>query len=97
MAFYTGSAFPQRYRSGAFAALRGSSGRAKRTGYKIVYIPFEKGQPTGSYEDFATGWMLGEDRPEVWGRPVGVTTLKDGSLLVTEDGNGTIWRIAYER
>ncbi len=97
MAFYTGSAFPQRYRSGAFAALRGSSGRAKRTGYKIVYIPFEKGQPTGSYEDFATGWMLGEDRPEVWGRPVGVTTLKDGSLLVTEDGNGTIWRIAYRK
>ncbi len=95
MAFYAGSSFPARYRTGAFAALRGSSGRSKRTGYKIVYIPFEKGQPTGSYEDFATGWMLGEDRPEVWGRPVGVTVLKDGSLLVTEDGNGTLWKIAY--
>jgi glucose/arabinose dehydrogenase len=95
MVFYTGSTFPARYRNGAFAALRGSSGRTKRTGYKIVYIPFVKGQPTGSYEDFATGWMIGEDSPEVWGRPVGLTPLRDGSMLVTEDGNGTIWRIAY--
>ena len=95
LTFYTGTAFPARYRSGAFAALRGSSNKTKRTGYKVVYVPFEKGQPTGGYEDFATGWILGEDSPEVWGRPVGVTTLQDGSLLVTEDGNGTIWRIAY--
>ncbi len=94
--FYTGKTFPTRYRSGAFAALRGSWGRTKRTGYKIVYIPFAKGQATGSYEDFATGWMLGEDTPEVWGRPVGLTQLQDGSLLVVEDGNGTIWKISYK-
>lgn len=96
LAFYTGKSFPTRYRSGAFAALRGSGGRTPRTGYKIVYIPFVKGQPTGSYEDFATGWMLGEDKPEVWGRPVGLAQLQDGSLLVVEDGNGTIWKISYK-
>jgi glucose/arabinose dehydrogenase len=96
MTFYTGKAFPAAYRSGAFVALRGSSERVKRTGYKVVYVPFAKGQPTGSYEDFLTGWMLGEDKPEVWGRPVGLTQLQDGSLLVVEDGNGTIWKISYK-
>lgn len=96
MVFYTGKTFPARYRSGAFAALRGSGGRTKRTGYKIVYIPFAKGQASGGYEDFATGWMLGEDKPEVWGRPVGLAQLQDGSLLVVEDGNGTIWKISYK-
>jgi glucose/arabinose dehydrogenase len=96
LTFYTGKAFPSSYRNGAFVALRGSSERVKRTGYKIVYIPFVKGQPTGTYEDFLTGWMLGEDKPEVWGRPVGLTQLQDGSLLVVEDGNGTIWRVSYK-
>jgi glucose/arabinose dehydrogenase len=61
-----------------------------------VYVPFVKGQPTGEYQDFATGWMLGADKPEVWGRPVGITQLQDGSLLVVEDGNGTIWKISYK-
>jgi glucose/arabinose dehydrogenase len=96
LTFYTGKAFPASYRNGAFVALRGSSERVKRTGYKIVYIPFVKGQPAGTYEDFLTGWMLGEDKPEVWGRPVGLTQLQDGSLLVVEDGNGTIWRVSYK-
>lgn len=96
LVFYTGKSFPARYRSGAFAALRGSGGRTPRTGYKIVYIPFAKGKPTGSYEDFLTGWMLDETKPEVWGRPVGLTQLQDGSLLVVEDGNGTIWKISYK-
>lgn len=95
MTFYTGKAFPAAYRSGAFVALRGSSETQKRTGYKIVYVPFVKGQPTGEYQDFATGWMLGADKPEVWGRPVGITQLQDGSLLVVEDGNGTFWKISY--
>jgi glucose/arabinose dehydrogenase len=96
MTFYTGKTVPQAYRSGAFVALRGSSETQTRTGYKIVYVPFVKGQPTGEYQDFATGWMLGADKPEVWGRPVGITQLQDGSLLVVEDGNGTIWKISYK-
>lgn len=97
MVFYNGSAFPAKYRGGAFAALRGSSGRSTRTGYKVIYLPFAKGQATGGYEDFVTGWMLGEDKPEVWGRPVGLAVLKDGSMLVTEDANGKVYRISYAK
>jgi glucose/arabinose dehydrogenase len=51
------------------------------------------GVPTGEYEDFLTGFVI--DDSHVWGRPVGVTAGKDGSLFVTEDGNGTIWRVTY--
>jgi glucose/arabinose dehydrogenase len=97
MVFYNGGKFPAKYRGGAFAALRGSSGRSKRTGYKIIYLPFEKGQATGSYEDFVTGWMLGEDKPEVWGRPVGLAVRKDGSMLITEDANGKVYRVSYAK
>lgn len=97
MTFCPSRALPERYRTGAFVALRGSSGRSVRTGYKIVYVPFVKGQPTGAYEDFATGWMLGEDKAEVWGRPTSVSCQPDGSLLVAEDGHGTLWRIAYTK
>jgi glucose/arabinose dehydrogenase len=97
MVFYNGNVFPAKYRGGAFAALRGSSGRSKRTGYKIIYLPFTKGQPSGGYEDFVTGWMLGEDKAEVWGRPVGLAVRKDGSMLVTEDANGTIFRVSYAK
>ena len=86
LVFYTGTSFPARYRGGAFAALRGSSGRAKRTGYKVVYLPFSGARATGAYEDFVTGWMLGEDTADVWGRPVGLCVLADGSMLVTDDG-----------
>jgi glucose/arabinose dehydrogenase len=95
IAFYDGRMFPQRYRSGAFAAFRGSSNRSQRTGYKVVFVPFENGRPAGGYEDFIVGWMLGEDRAEVWGRPVGVLVLQDGSLLVTDDGAQKIWRVTY--
>ena len=95
LAFYDAQQFPDRYRGGAFVAFRGSSGRAKRTGYKVVFVPFTRGQAVGGYEDFVVGWMLGEDSPEVWGRPVGIAVLKDGSLLVTDDGAGRIWRITH--
>lgn len=97
LAFYDHTAFPAKYRNGAFAALRGSSGRTPRTGYKVVFLPFEKGQPTGGYEDFVAGWMLGPDQPEVWGRPVDVTVLRDGSLLVVEDANHSLWRVSRAR
>ena len=96
-AFYTGSQFPAKYKNGAFLAYRGSSGRAKRVGYSVMFVPFKGGKPAGQPEPFVTGWMLGEDKPEVWGRPVGVAQLKDGSLLVSEDGNNTIWRVSYSK
>lgn len=93
--FYTGAAFPERYRNGAFVALHGSWNRTKRAGYRVVFVPFEGGRPVAGPEDFVTGWMLGEDRREVWGRPVGLLQMPDGSLLVSDDGAGTIWRVTY--
>jgi len=89
------AAFPAEYRGDAFAALHGSWNRSKRTGYKVVRIHLQNGVPDGSYEDFLTGFVI--DDESVWGRPVGVAVAHDGALLVTEDGNGTIWRIAYGR
>ena len=86
------AAFPSQYRGDAFVALHGSWNRANRTGYKIVRIPLHQGVPTGEYEDFLTGFV--HDGDAVWGRPVGVAVAHDGALLVTEDANGTIWRIA---
>jgi len=93
MTFYAGSQFPAEYRGQAFAALHGSWNRAKRTGYKIIRIVLRDGVPTGEYEDFVTGFVTDDGR--VWGRPVGVAIAKDGSLLFTEDGNNTIWRVSY--
>ena len=97
LVFYEGSMFPEEYRGDAFVALHGSWNRAKRTGYKIIRIRFKDGRPVGGYDDFLTGWMLGEDREEVWGRPVGLLVLKDGSLLITDDGANKIWRVSYAK
>jgi glucose/arabinose dehydrogenase len=95
--FYTGTQFPKKYQGGAFLALHGSWNRSKRTGYKIVFVPFEKGQPVTGPEDFLTGWMLAEDRAEVWGRPVAVLQMPDGSLLISDDGAGKLWRVSYTK
>jgi len=93
IAFYEGSQFPPEYRGDAFVTLHGSWNRAQRTGYKVVRLRFSDGKPTGEYEDFLTGFVVSDQA--VWGRPVGVTVAHDGSLLVSEDGNGTIWRVSY--
>jgi glucose/arabinose dehydrogenase len=95
MAFYDGSTFPPRYRHGAFIAFRGSWNRGGATGYKLVFAPFERGRPTGVYEDFLSGFLLDPDAPTSWGRPVGVLTLPDGSLLFTEEMNGRIFRVQH--
>ncbi len=91
--FYDGSGFPAAYRGDAFVTLHGSWNRAQRTGYKVVRLRMRDGRPTGEYEDFMTGMVVSDNA--VWGRPVGVTGLQDGSLLVSEDANGTIFRIAH--
>ena len=93
MTFYDGAQFPAEYRGDIFAAFHGSWNRTKRTGYKIVRVLLKNGQPTGEYEDFLTGFVI-SDRT-VWARPVGVTVAKDGALLISEDGNGTIWRVSH--
>ncbi|MER9053399.1 sorbosone dehydrogenase family protein [Mesorhizobium sp. M0213] len=94
IAFYDGKNFPADYRGDAFVTMHGSWNRGARTGYKVVRLKFRDGKPTGEYEDFMTGFVISNDA--VWGRPVGVAMAKDGSLIVTEDGNGTIWRVTYE-
>jgi glucose/arabinose dehydrogenase len=91
--FYQGDNFPPGYNGSAFVTMHGSWNRDHRTGYKVVRLLFDaSGKPTGEYEDFMTGFVLSDS--EVWGRPVGVAAAKDGSLFVTEDGNGTIWRVS---
>jgi len=92
--FYQGDNFPAEYRGSAFATMHGSWNRPNRTGNKVVRLLFDaSGKPTGEYEDFMTGFVV--SNTEVWGRPFGVAVAKDGSLFVTEDANGTIWRVSY--
>ena len=95
--FYTGKQFPATYRGGAFFAFHGSSNREKRTGYSVVFMPFKNGKPAGPLQDFITGWMLGEDKREVWGRPTGITMTRDGGLLVSDDGGNKIWQVSYKK
>ena len=95
--FYEGRMFPPEYRGSAFVAFHGSWNRALRTGYKVVSIPFRNGRPKGGYDDFVTGWMTDERSRNVWGHPVGVLVLADGSLLISDDGAGKVWRVTYSR
>jgi glucose/arabinose dehydrogenase len=93
--FYTGTQFPQEYRGGAFLALHGSWNRSKRVGYSVVFVPFRDGKPSGEPREFLTGWMIAPESEEVWGRPVAVLQLSDGSLLVSDDGGKRIWKVSY--
>jgi glucose/arabinose dehydrogenase len=95
IAFYDADAFPAEYKGDAFVAMHGSWNRDHRTGYKVVRLPFEDGKPTGAYQDFMTGFVM--DDQSVWGRPVDVQVAKDGSLLVSEDSSGTIWRVTADK
>jgi len=93
MLFYSGTQFAAEHRSSIFAAEHGSWNKLQRTGYKVIRVPLTNGVPTGEYEDFVTGFVI--DYGHVWGRPVGVTLASDGSLLVSDDGSNSIWRVAY--
>jgi glucose/arabinose dehydrogenase len=93
LTFYDGGQFPAEYRGQAFVAFHGSWNRAKRTGYKVVRLVMKDGRPTGVTEDFLTGFVANDD--SVWGRPVDVAVMKDGSLAVTDDMGGAIWRVRY--
>jgi glucose/arabinose dehydrogenase len=93
--FYTGSQFPQHYRNGLFVALHGSWNRSTTNGAKVAFIPFQNGKP-GAVEDFLTGFVVDPGQNSKWGRPVGVTVMPDGSLLVSDDGGNRIWRIRYK-
>jgi glucose/arabinose dehydrogenase len=92
--FYEGKQFPEEYRGDIFASEHGSWNKAARAGYEVIRVPrHQTGKASGEYEDFVTGFVLPDGN--VWGRPVGITVAPDGSLLVTDDGSNSIWRIAY--
>ena len=96
MVFYTGDQFPAKYKNGLFMAFHGSWNREKRTGYSVTFIPFKDGRPQSGPQDLLTGWMLDPGERGVWGRPVGLMQMPDGSLLVSDDGGKKIWRISYK-
>jgi glucose/arabinose dehydrogenase len=94
MLFYEGSQFPRIYSGDIFAAEHGSWNKAVRAGYEVIRIPrHQTDQASGEYEDFVTGFVL--PNGDVWGRPVGVTAAPDGSLLITDDGSNSIWRVSH--
>ncbi len=94
MTFYEGRQFPAEYQGDIFSSQHGSWNKSVRTGYEVVRVPLhQSGHSSGEYEDFLTGFVLPSGR--VWGRPVGVTVAADGSLLVTDDGSNSIWRVSY--
>ena len=94
MTFYEGAQFPGEYHGDIFASEHGSWNRSVRAGYEVIRVPMHHtGRASGEYEDFLTGFVV--DNGSVWGRPVGITVAPDGSLLVTDDGSNSIWRVAY--
>jgi glucose/arabinose dehydrogenase len=94
LTFYEGQQFPAEYKGDIFAAEHGSWNKAVRVGYEVIRVPLhQKGDASGEYEDFLTGFVLPDGN--VWGRPVGVTVASDGSLLVSDDGSNSIWRVSY--
>jgi len=93
MMFYTATQFPPAYRMAAFAAEHGSWNRARRTGYKVIWLPTQDGVPTGEYVDFLTGFVTPDGK--VWGRPVAVTQTSGGALVVSDDAGNCLWRIRY--
>jgi glucose/arabinose dehydrogenase len=93
LAFYTKQAFPKKYQNGAFIAQHGSWNRSSLVGYKVVFVPFANGKPSGKPEDFLTGFISDISKDEVHGRPVGIAILQDGSMLVSDDASNTVWRV----
>ena len=92
--FYQGTQFPAEYQGDIFASEHGSWNRSVRAGYEVIRVPMHQtDHASGEYEDFLTGFVV--DNGHVWGRPVGITVAQDGSLLVSDDGSNSIWRISY--
>ena len=97
LVFYTAKAFPAKYQGGAFLGQHGSWNRSVLAGYKVVFVPFKNGGPSGQPEDFLTGFIADLDKSQVYGRPVGVAVMHDGSLLVADDASDTIWRVSANK
>ena len=97
LAFYDKDAFPAAYKNGAFVGQHGSWNRSKLSGYKVLFVPFKNGKPSGKPQDFLTGFIGDEKKAEVYGRPVAVTVMNDGSLLVNDDSGNTIWQVTANK
>jgi glucose/arabinose dehydrogenase len=97
MAFYKAKTFPEKYHNGVFVAQHGSWNRSTLSGYKVIFIPFKNGKSSGKPEDFLTGFVADEATAKVYGRPVCVVVLPDGSLLVSDDSSNTLWQITAEK
>lgn len=95
--FYQQHSFPAKYLNGAFVTQHGSWNRSVISGYKVIFIPFLNGKPSGKPEDFLTGFVDDLSKSKVHGRPVGIAVLADGSMLVSDDVSNTIWRIAFDK
>lgn len=92
LAFYDGNALPERYRGGAFIGQHGSWNRSTKSGYRVIFVPFENGKPSGLPEEILTGFL--NDQGEAHGRPVGVAIDATGALLVADDVGNAIWRVS---
>jgi glucose/arabinose dehydrogenase len=97
LAFYTKNAFPATYKNGVFVGQHGSWNRSKISGYKVLFVPFKNGKPSGDPQDFLTGFVADASKAEVYGRPVCVAVTSDGSLLVADDGSDTIWKVTANK
>jgi glucose/arabinose dehydrogenase len=91
LAFYTGTSLPEAYRGGAFIGEHGSWNRSTLNGYKVVFVPFTDGKPSGMAQDIVTGFLNGDNQAR--GRPVGVAIDKTGALLIADDVGNTVWRV----
>jgi glucose/arabinose dehydrogenase len=97
LVFYTKKKFPEKYHNGVFVGQHGSWNRAELSGYKVLFVPFKNGKPSGKPEDFLTGFIANAGTSEVYGRPVCTALMPDGSLLVSDDGGNIIWRVQYKK
>jgi glucose/arabinose dehydrogenase len=95
--FYEKKYFPEKYRNGAFITQHGSWNRPILSRYKVVFVPFKNGRPSGAPEDFLTVFVDDLSKSEVYGRPVGIALLQDGSMLISDDVNNIVWRVTAAR
>ena len=97
LAFYTGNQFPEKYKNGASIGQHGSWNNSSLVGYQVAFVPFAKGKASGAYQPFLTGFIANKEKGDVYGRPVGVLQIADGSLLVADDVSGIVWRVAHNK
>jgi glucose/arabinose dehydrogenase len=97
LAFYDKTAFPAKYRNGAFIGQHGSWNRAEFSGYKVVFVPFDADGKPQQPEDFLTGFIVDDANSEVRGRPVGISVTQKGDLLVCDDDSGIVWKVSANK